>query len=292
MLRLLKNELTDVGKILPVTVKKGHEDTPESPGAETEAEYSPTKSSDEVAGANGLPTITINDIEDKDEEKGDSLPNMTSRKKKLVQVRSLLNCKENCCLPDCSLRTKTTGRENCNCVSTSQHCYFCFSHCCDICAENKDNLETGKRKCKDGECSSKVTDDEGDDETKINLSKADKPKSKIVSRRCGHCKECKSNCEAENRPAVNWCEVCRKKKQEGKLDKSRTACKMRKACPWKGKLEPPLSVHDDTNPSDEDARNEKKRKPEESPPGKFSCQKPKEDVENEQWKVTGAIPKA
>ena len=201
---------------------------------------------------------------------------MMSRKKNLLKIKQAHGCEETCTERECPLRPKKPSTGQCNCHTTAQQCYFCFFHCCDNCAENKDFLETGNRRCKDEECLTRQRELDVlkcNDTKSLNASKI--PQSRVIRGRCGYCKDCKNNCESEGRSHEEWCDSCRKKK-DGKADK--TGCKRRKNCPNKGK--PGGNNYTESRQNTETEENKSKRKPEESPPGKTAPQKIRDDTDN------------
>ena len=69
-----------------------------------------------------------------------------------------------------------------------------------------------------------------------------------------------------------FCEPCKKKKSDGKADK--VACKLRRNCPNKGKVERQNATQESSNKGESsDDKSGDKRKPEESPPGKLKPQR-------------------
>ena len=67
---------------------------------------------------------------------------------------------------------------------------------------------------------------------------------------------------------------------------------LKKTCPNKSKLEGEISSNETKDVNDtEDEKNDKKRKPEESPPGKAAPQKARDDDQEAEFKTSAGITK-
>ena len=122
------------------------------------------------------------------EESDEISSNMMTRKKNLIKIKQSHGCSETCSSKECLLRSKKPPKEQCSCPDTPQHCYFCFCHCCDNCAENKDSLETGNRKCRDEGCSTRQREHEAsksDEARTLNMSKVSEKKQEGYPRKMG-----------------------------------------------------------------------------------------------------------
>ena len=90
--------------------------------------------------------------------------------------------------------------------------------------EERDIVEEGIKKCKEGECTSEETKPTHEQEQTIKT----KEKSRIKTR-CWSCKKCKETCDNAGRKKENWCVACIRKVTEGK--KSKLGCSKREPCP-------------------------------------------------------------
>ena len=167
--------------------------------------------------------ISQKDIIEQDDKKEESSHQdtgeqltMKERKNMLRKVKLKNNCPSDCNLRECTLRNAKKKGKNCKCNMVKQHCYFCYQHICTECSENRDDLETGIRRCKRGECQEDSQEQlDGKDHTseeRKNVELEQKDKKQRTQRgqksRCGYCITCKQSCENTNKDKNNWCDKC------------------------------------------------------------------------------------
>ena len=106
--------------------------------------------------------------------------------------------------------------------------YFCLSHVCQECSDNRDELEAGVRKCKPGECRPDLIEKWEWERAHLKVSSKEKKGDKVIPTRCRSCAHCIDNCEKMEKEQNAWCRVCKNKEVDG--NKARQGCKNRKLC--------------------------------------------------------------
>ena len=132
-----------------------------------------------------------------------------ARRKTLQQIKRCLEFPEDCNSKKCSLRSnKEELSKDCKCLSTFDHCYFCYQHVCEGCADKMDRHEAGLRRCKPLEC---IVREENWEIKTITSPKHKTDQKPFQKTRCRICSACKSNCVTMKTETSQWCNICQRK---------------------------------------------------------------------------------
>ena len=97
----------------------------------------------------------------------------------------------------------------------------------------------------------------------------------MIKKRCGHCTNCKDTCDKIERVSTEWCDPCTRKK-EGRGNK--VGCHLRQDCTKVTDQEQQTDgeeCEDEVKKLEAQEKEERKRKPTESPLDKQTKQKPR-----------------
>ena len=206
---------------------------------------------------------------------------MKERRGRLAHAKLKLSCPTDCNFKDCLLRNQKKKNKSCKCSTTKDHCYFCLVHLCKDCSEKRDDLDSGVRKCKNGECKKDLLNKKPAPPTKTKST--NNGAEKIVPTRCKQCTSCKENCERSGKDESTWCKACKSKKKDGNV--------LKKGCKYRGLCETFLSSSGGKQwlQNNEQGQRGVRRKPDESPPMKPLSKQVKEDDPEDQPRGPGEL---